>query len=209
MTAARHIAIEGPIGAGKTSLADRLARHLDAETLLEEPTGNAFLPLFYQDPARYALAVQLEFLLQRVRQLEGLQRRAGTRPIVADFMIEKDPLFAALNLPAAELELYRALYARIAPRAAPPELVVYLQASPEVLLERVRRRRHDYERGLSLDYLARLAAAYACLFHDYSGAPLLVVNSDNLNFVDRDADFELLLQRIHGLKGPREYFSLG
>ena len=207
---ARYIVVEGPIGAGKTSLARKLAERMDFTALLEEPGANPFLPGFYQDPARHALAAQLYFLLQRVEQLarlgEGQAAHAGT---VADFIIDKDPLFAELNLAPAEWELYRALYAHVAPKAPAPDLVIYLQASPGVALERVRRRRVDYERGLALEYLTRLAAAYARFFHDYAGAPLLIVNSDNLNFVDREADFELLLQRIRGHKGPREYFSLG
>src|SRR5690606_26905388 len=122
---------------------------------------------------------------------------------------DKDPLFASLNLSADELALYDGLYRHLRPHAPAPDLVVYLQASPNTLAERVRRRRIDYERGVATEYLARLAEAYARYFHDYTAAPLLVVNSENLNFVDRDADFELLLQRIRGLKGPREYFSLG
>jgi deoxyguanosine kinase len=206
----RYVVVEGPIGAGKTSLARKLAERMDLIALLEDPGANPFLPGFYQDPARHALPAQLFFLLQRVDQVSRLgQSQASRAGTVADFMIDKDPLFAELNLAPAEWELYRALYGHVAPKAPSPDLVVYLQASPAVALERVRRRRVDYERGLALDYLTRLAAAYARFFHDYAGAPLLIVNSDRLNFVDRDSDFELLLQRIRGHKGPREYFSLG
>jgi deoxyguanosine kinase len=206
----RYIVVEGPIGAGKTSLARKLAEHMNFAALLEDPGANPFLPGFYQDSARYALPAQLFFLVQRVDQVARLgQRQAAPEGTIADFMIDKDPLFAELNLAPAEWELYRALYGHVAPKPPPPDLVIYLQASPSVALERVRRRRVDYERGLSLDYLTRLAAAYARFFHDFTGAPLLIVNSDHLNFVDRDSDFELLLQRIRGHKGPREYFSLG
>jgi deoxyadenosine/deoxycytidine kinase len=206
----RYLVVEGPIGAGKTSLARRLADSMGFGALLEDPGANPFLPGFYQEPARYALSAQLYFLLQRVEQLARLRAdTAAGAGTVADFMLEKDPLFAELNLGAAELDLSRALYRQIAPSALAPDLVVYLQASPAILLERARRRRVEYERGLGLDYLARLSAAYARMFHDYAAAPILIVNSDHLNFVDRDDDFELLLQRIRGLKGPREYFSLG
>ena len=206
--AARYIVVEGPIGAGKSSLARRLAEHFGYATLLEDPGANPFLPGFYQDPTRHALATQLAFLLQRIEQLSRLGA-AEARGTVSDFMLDKDPLFAELTLEPAELEVYRALYRRMAPQAPTPDLVIYLQAAPATLLERVRRRRIDYERGLGLEYLTRVAALYARYFHDYSAGPLLVVNAEQLNFVDGDADFELLLQRIRGLRGPREYFSLG
>lgn len=206
---ARYITVEGPIGAGKSSLALRLAERLGFDTLLEAPGANPFLPGFYQEPARYALAAQLCFLLQRIEQLACLGEAASRAGTVADFMIDKDPLFAEINLDGAEIELYRALYRRLAPKAPAPDLVIYLQASPAMLLERVRRRRIEYERGIALDYLVRLSDAYARWFHDYTAAPILIVNSDNLNFVDRDDDFELLLQRIRSPQGPREHFGPG
>ena len=206
---ARHIAVEGPIGAGKTSLARRLAERLDCNLLLEAPGSNPFLPDFYREPARWGLPTQLSFLLQRVEQLGRLGAGAPGRGVVTDFVIDKDPLFAALNLHGAELELYRELYRRLAPRPSVPDRVVYLHASPATLLERVRRRRTGYERGLGLDYLTRLAEAYARWLRDYAAAPILIVNCDRLNFVDRDDDFELLLQRIRSPQGPREHFGPG
>ena len=206
----RYIAVEGPIGAGKTSLALRLAERLRLVPLLEDPGANPFLPRFYADPDRHALSAQLCFLLQRIEQIAPLHRPDGGRTgTVADFTIDKDSLFAELNLAGDELALYRALYRQIARQAPVPDLVVYLRAAPVVLLERVRRRRIDYERGIGLDYLSRLADAYARLFQDYAAAPVLVVDSDNVNFVDRDDDFELLLRRICGLDGPRDQSSLG
>lgn len=206
----KYIVVEGPIGAGKTTLAGKLALHLNAREMLEDPGSNPFLPRFYQEPARYALSAQLFFLLQRVQQVRDLNQRALVSHVtVADFMLDKDPLFAQLNLEPEEYALYENVYRHMRPDAPIPDLVIYLQASPAVLVERVRRRRVDYERGLSLDYLTRLADAYTRFFHEYSAAPLLIVNSDNLNFVDREADFELLLQRMRALRGAREYFSLG
>jgi deoxyguanosine kinase len=206
----RHIAVEGPIGAGKTSLARRLAERLGAELLLEQPGENPFLPRFYQDMARYALPTQLFFLFQRARQLEVLaQPDMFGRPTVSDFLLDKDPLFARITLNADELALYQKIYDAVRPRAPAPDLVVYLQAQPATLYERVRRRSADYERGIGEDYLALLAEGYTRLFHGYGAAPVLIVNSENLNFVARDADLELLIARMRAMKSRREFFSLG
>ena len=201
--------VEGPIGAGKTSLARRLGRKLAADLLLEQPEENPFIARFYQDMARYALPTQLFFLFQRSRMLESLaQPDMFARPVVADFLLDKDPLFARLTLSADELALYEKIYEALAPRAPAPDLVIYLQAQPQTLVERVKRRSAGFERGISDDYLAALAETYARFFYHYAGAPLLIVNSENLNFVSRDADFELLIARIRGMKSRREFFSL-
>lgn len=206
----RHIAVEGPIGAGKTSLARRLAERLGAELLLEQPGDNPFLARFYQDMARYALPTQLFFLFQRARQLAALaQPDMFGRPTVSDFLLDKDPLFARITLSGDELALYQKIYDAIRPQAAAPDLVVYLQAQPGTLHERVRRRAVDFERGIGEDYLALLAEGYARFFYNYGAAPVLIVNSENLNFVARDADLELLLARMRGMKSRREFFSLG
>ena len=206
----RHIAVEGPIGAGKTSLARRLAERLGAELLLEQPGENPFLARFYQDMARYALPTQLFFLFQRARELEVLaQPDMFGRPTVSDFLLEKDALFARITLSADELALYQKIYDAIRPRTPAPDLVVYLQAQPGTLYERVRRRAADFERGIGEDYLALLAEGYARFFYNYGAAPVLIVNSENLNFVARDADLELLLARMRGMKSRREFFSLG
>src|SRR5262245_55699185 len=206
----RFIAIEGPIGAGKTTLARRLAERLDAENVLEQPGENPFLARFYQDMARYALPTQLFFLFQRMRQLEPLaQADLFGKPVVADFLIDKDPLFARATLSADELVLYQKIYDTVRPQSPEPDIVIYLQARPATLIERVRRRAAGYERGVGDDYLALLAESYARFFHHYSAAPLLIVNSENLNFVARDADFELLVERLLAMKGRREFFSLG
>jgi deoxyadenosine/deoxycytidine kinase len=206
----RYIAVEGPIGAGKTSLARRLADRLGADTLLEQPAENPFLARFYQDMARYALPTQLFFLFQRARQLEPLaQPDMFGRAIVADFLIDKDPLFARATLSGDELALYQKIYDAIRPQAPAPDLVIYLQAPSALLVERVRRRGAAFERGISEEYLAVLAENYARFFYHYSAAPVLIVNSENLNFVAREADFELLVERMRGMKSPREFFNLG
>ena len=210
MTRYRYIAVEGPIGAGKTSLARRLAARLGADLLLEQPGENPFLARFYQDMARYALQTQTFFLFQRARLLEPLaQPDMFGRASVSDFLLDKDAMFARLTLSGDELALYQRIYEALRPRSPAPDLVVYLQARPETLAARVRRRAAAYERGISDEYLALLAESYARFFYHYAAAPVLIVNSENLNFVDRDADFELLLQHMHGMKSRREFFNLG
>ena len=206
----RYLVVEGPIGAGKTTLARRLASRLSADTMLEQPGENPFLARFYQDMARYALPVQLFFLFQRARLLEPLaQADLFARPVVGDFLLDKDPLFARITLSADELALYQKIFDSVRPRSPTPDLVIYLQAPPATLVERVRRRAAGYERGISEEYLALLAESYARFFHHYAAAPVLTVNSENLNFVERDPDFELLVSRVRGMKSRREFFSLG
>jgi len=205
----RYIVVEGPIGAGKTSLARALAEHSGAQLLLERPEENPFLAGFYQDRRRWALATQLFFLFERVNQLAGLkQLDLFERPTVADFLFDKDPLFARLNLLDDEFSLYQRIYDHLSPQVLAPDLVIYLQAPVDVLMARIRRRSAVYERGIGEDYLARLVAGYGRFFHDYAAAPLLIVNSANLNFVDRPGDFALLLQRISEMRGPREFFNV-
>jgi deoxyguanosine kinase len=206
----RYLVIEGPIGAGKTSLARRLGARLSADLLLEQPGENPFLARFYQDMARYALPVQLFFLFQRARMLEPLtQPDMFGRATVSDFLIDKDPLFARLTLSSDEMALYQKIYDALRPNAPVPDLVIYLQASPATLVERVRRRGAGYERGIGEEYLGMLAESYARFFYNYAAAPVLIVNSENLNFVERDRDFELLVSRVRAMKSRREFFSLG
>jgi deoxyguanosine kinase len=206
----RYLVVEGPIGAGKTSLARRLAPRLSADLLLEQPQENPFIARFYQDMARYALPTQLFFLFQRARMIEPLkQPDMFSRATVADFLLDKDLLFARVTLSGDEFALYQKIYEALKPQAPVPDLVVYLQAQPSVLAGRVRRRAAVFERGLSEEYLALLAESYARFFYHYTAAPVLTVNSENLNFVERDADFELLVSRIRGMRSRREFFSLG
>ncbi len=206
----RYVVVEGPIGVGKTSLTRRLAKHSGATALLEKPEENPFLTHFYQDPARHALPTQLFFLFQRINEVRDLvQMDLFRTSSVADYLFDKDALFARLNLSDDEFALYQNIYRNLAPQAPPPDLVIYLQASPETLIERVRRRAIAYERQIADSYLMRLSQAYSDFFYHYDAAPVLIVNSENLNFVDNDEDFSLLLQRIEGMRGAREFFSMG
>ncbi len=206
----RYIVVEGPIGAGKTTLARRLAAHAGGTELFEKPDDNPFLAGFYEDPRRHALPAQLFFLFQRIGQLrEVAQRDLFGSVTVADFMLEKDPLFARLTLDDDEFRLYQQVYGQIRPEPVAPDLVVYLQASTERLVERVRRRGIGQEQRIGEDYLERLAASYSQFFYRYEAAPVLIVNTDNLNFADEPADFELLVRCINDMRGPREFISRG
>lgn len=206
----RYIVIEGPIGVGKTSLTQRLVERTGARMLLEKPQDNPFLERFYQDAARYALPTQLFFLFQRINEVrEVAQMDLFSQRTISDYLFEKDSLFARLTLSEDEYKLYQSIYQTLSLQAPTPDLVIYLQASTPALVERVQRRGLRYERTINEDYLSRLAKSYGEFFHHYDAAPLLVVNSDHLNFVDSDEDFELLLGRIENMRGSREFFSLG
>ena len=195
---------------GKTSLARRLAEHLHGELLLELPEQNPFLARFYQDMERYALPTQLFFLFQRFNQLRSLaQIDMFSRVTVVDFLLDKDPLFARITLNSDELHLYQQIYATLSPQAPRPDLVSGVQAQTQTLIERVRRRGAEFERPISETYLALVADSYNRFFYHHTGTPVLIVNSERLNFIDRSADFELLLERIAGMRGQREFFNLG
>ena len=205
----RHIVVEGPIGVGKTSLARRLGATFGAQLLLEQPQANPFLERFYREPARHALATQMFFLFQRIHQLAELRQLDLFRThVVGDFLLDKDPLFARLTLADDELRLYEQLYAQLAPSAPAPDLVIYLQAPAQTLVERVARRGLPAEADISADYLRRLADSYADYFHHYDAAPLLVVNAEHLNPIEREEDYALLVSHVEKMRGRREYFSL-
>jgi deoxyguanosine kinase len=208
MANSRYVAIEGPIGVGKTSLARRLAEALDGELLLEEPESNPFLARFYQDPRGAALPAQLFFLFQRVQQIEQLRQAdifAQTR--ISDFLIEKDRLFAELNLERDELVLYDRVADSMHFEPPAPDLVIYLQAPVDTLLFRVARRGIDYERRISRRYLERLNDAYARFFHAYDRAPLLIVNAAILDPVHNDRHFGMLLDEIGRTRSGRHFFN--
>ncbi len=204
----RHIVIEGPIGVGKTSLARKLAQRYKLDLMLEEPQTNPFLAKFYRDSARYALPTQLFFLFQRVNQLRDLaQRDLFTQTAISDFLFEKDPLFARLTLSDDELALYQQIYDSLQPQTPTPDLVIYLQANADTLIDRVKRRGNPIEQPMSEEYLRALSDSYSHFFHYYDAAPVLIVNNQHLNPIDRDEDFELLVKLIQNMKGRREFFN--
>ena len=204
----RYLVVEGPIGCGKTSLAQKLAHKMGASTLLEDAAANPFLAQFYRDMRRYALPTQLFFLFQRVAQLEALkQPDLFAKPTVADFTLAKDPLFARLTLDDAEYQLYSKIYEHVKPQAPVPDLVIYLQASVSTLVARVRKRGNPVESGLDEDYLRRLSEAYTRYFYNYGDSPLLIVNSEKLNFVDVPEHLDLLIERVDAMRGGREFFN--
>lgn len=204
----KYMVVEGPIGVGKTSLAKRLAAHHGGSLLLEQPAENPFLERFYQHPRSAAFPTQLFFLFQRARQLEELQQQDLFSALrVADFMFEKDRLFASLTLDEAEYGLYEQVYAKLAPEAPPPDLVIYLQVPVDVLLERIARRGIRYEQHIERAYLEKLNEAYARFFHGYTAAPLLIVNAAQADFVNREQDFKQLVEQAQRCKHGRQYFN--
>ena len=192
-----YIALEGPIGVGKTTLAQKLAHALDARLILEEGEQNPFLARFYEDPEKYAIPVQLYFLLTRYnQQRELIQRPLLEQATVADYLFAKDRIFANLNLAPDELVLYEQVYKLLDSRMAKPDLVVYLLANVEVLAERLRRRNRDFERDISYEYLERVSTAYRDFFFYYDEAPLLVVDTSEIDFVANQSDFDDLIREI-------------
>lgn len=203
-----YIVVEGTIGVGKTSLAKRLGASFNAALMLEQAEENPFLERFYRNPRAAALPAQLFFLFQRAKQLETLHQQdlfAATH--VSDYLFDKDRLFARLNLDADELDLYEKVYARLALDVPKPDLVIYLQAPTDVLLERIARRGIRYEQQIERDYLERLNSAYASFFYDYRDAPLLIVNAAQADFVSRDQDYQQLLAELGRVKPGRQYFN--
>jgi len=204
----RYVVVEGPIGVGKTTLAKRLAQSFEAELLLERADDNPFIKRFYQDPSSTALPTQLHFLLQRAQQIQSLrQSDLFANCYVADFFLEKDRLFASLNLQRDELALYQQVYENLALDAPQPDLVIYLQAPVDVLMSRIRQRGRDYEQPIHADYLHRLSLAYTEYFYYYNASPLLIVNASEINLAQGEADYELLLSRIHQIQAGKHYFN--
>lgn len=203
-----YVAIEGPIGVGKTTLAKRLAQSFGYQVMLEPVTENPFLDRFYAEGSQHALPTQLFFLLHRARQVADISNEdLLERKLVADFMIEKDRLFAHLNLDEQEFELYRQIHDSLQLNPPKPDLVIYLQAPAEVLQARIHGRGIDFEQNIETDYLGALANAYTEFFHYYSDAPLLIVNAADIDFAHNDTHFELLLQQVIQMDGTRQFFN--
>lgn len=204
----RFVVIEGVIGAGKTSLARRLAATIDAEAVLEQAEANPFLERFYKDPRAAAFPAQLHFLFQRARQLQALRQQDLFAPLrVADYLLDKDRLFARVTLDDEEYALYQQVYERMSFEAPQPDLVVFLQAPVDVLLERIAKRGIRYEQGIRRDYLERLQEAYTRFFHEYTASPLLIVNAAEFDPVNDEADFAELYRAIERTRRGRHYFN--
>ena len=205
-----YIVVEGPIGSGKSTLAQILADRFSVNFLSEKAEKNPFLPKFYEDMKRYALSTQLFFLFQRADQIQKIsQKDMFKKSIIADFFLEKDPIFATLTLDDDELHLYRQLYDHFNQASPRADLVIYLQAAPATLNERIRRRGVQSEEAISENYLERVCESYSRFFHHYDTSPLLIVNTEHLNPVENSEDFDLLMQRIFSMRGKREFFNRG
>jgi deoxyadenosine/deoxycytidine kinase len=204
----RYIVIEGPIGVGKTSLAKRLAQSFASELILEQAEENPFLERFYRNRRTAALPTQLFFLFQRARQIEQIRQRDMFSPVrIADFLLQKDRLFAELNLDANELGLYQQVAATLDLDPPTPDLGVYLQAPAQVLMRRVASRGIPYEQLIDQDYLERLGEAYARFFYDFDAAPLLIVNAASIDPIHRESDYRELLQTILRVRHGRHFFN--
>ena len=202
------IAIEGPIGVGKTTLANKLASSFNYQTLLEDAEDNPFLEKFYQNGKQAALATQLFFLFQRSQKIQDMRQADIFEPVrVADFLIEKDPLFARINLDSNEFQLYEKVYQQLTINAPKPDLVIYLQASTDILLSRIQNRGISYEQGMERAYLESLNEVYSEFFLYYDGAPLLIVNASEIDLVNSEADYEHLVDYLLDIRSGRHYFN--
>lgn len=200
--------VEGPIGSGKTTLARMLSEKFSTQLLTEKAEENPFLARFYQDARRYALPTQLFFLFQRSRQVADVnQIDMFSKPITADFFLEKDPLFARLNLNDEEYALYHQIYHHLQLKSPKPDLVIYLQTPVDALSERIAERNINYEADIPYEYLQRLANAYSEFFHSYDASPILIVNNEKLNIIKDESALNLLVDRIDQIKSRREYFN--
>lgn len=204
----RFIAVEGSIGVGKTTLAKRLANTFNYDTLLEQAEENPFLEKFYQDRSSAALPTQLYFLFQRVRQLQELRQGDIFKTVrIADFLIDKDPLFAQVTLDEHELNLYQKVFDQLAVDAPTPDLVIYLQAPTDTLLERIQRRGKTMEQNISREYLAALNDAYTQFFYYYDQAPLLIVNATEIDLVSCEEDYRNLVEYLLTVKSGKHYYN--
>lgn len=203
----QYIVIEGPIGVGKTSLTKLLGKEFRARLILEKPEENPFLPQFYQDRKKYAFQTQIFFLLNRFQQQKEIaQFDLFNQMTLSDYLFAKDRIFASLTLDDHELALYEQIYGLLNGRIPTPDLVIYLQAKPEVLLQRIKSRNIAYEKELDLDYLKTLTEAYNYYFFHYDQSPLLVVDTSEIDFVNRQEDFAQLVREIKQMKKGTWYF---
>jgi len=203
-----HIAIEGAIGVGKTTLTRKLADKLGSTTFFEQVDDNPFIELFYQDPSRHALSVQLSFLFSRLKQWQSLhQQDLFTQGIVSDFIFAKDHLFATVTLTDEELALYEQVAKLVAVDIYKPDLVIYLQSDPRVIMERIRGRNRPMERGINSDYLQKVMNAYDQYFFHYQGTPLLIVQTDRMNFAENDKTIDALIERIGNMQSHNEFWA--
>lgn len=208
MSDPRFIVIEGPIGVGKTTLARRLASTFGSELLLEGAEDNPFLERFYENPRASAFSLQMFFLFQRAQQMQELRQADLFEPVrVADFMLEKDRLFAEMTLDAAELQLYEQTYSLLTMDAPRPDLVIYLQAPVEVLLQRIAKRGRAGEQHIGSDYLHQVVDGYSRFFYDYAQTPLLIVNAAEIDLAESDDDYLVLLEQIRDVRHGRHYFN--
>ena len=204
----RYIVVEGPIGVGKTSLVKKLSDSFGGDLLLEKAEENPFISRFYQNTREFALSTQLFFLLQRAQQVQSFRQSDLFRNArIADFMIDKDKLFAELTLNADELQLYQQIYAHMTIDAPCPDLVIYLQAPINLLQERIQKRGIDYEQAIKTDYLARLSEAYMRFFYDYNNSALLTVNTQSVDLINNSQDYLTLLDKIGNIRSGRHYFN--
>lgn len=202
-----YIIIEGPLGVGKTSLALMLAEKMDGETLLEETEENPFLVKFYQNPKKYGFQTQIFFLLRRYqRVVELAQMGLFKKIIISDYLFDKDRIFARSNLDNDQFWLYEQLFQLLRKRVTTPDLVIFLQATTEVLMERIRKRDKKYERGITFKYLDEINKAFNNFFFHYSDSSLLVVNASKIDFVHVPGDFEDLVEQIKKMKTGTQYY---
>lgn len=204
----KYIVIEGPIGVGKTSLANKLALEWDAELILENVDDNPFLSKFYKNQREVSFQTQLYFLLTRTRQVQSFkQQDIFSKPRVSDFMLQKDRLFAQVTLNNEEYDLYDQLYSYMTVDIPKPDLLIYLQAPIEVLMKRIRKRGRDFEKHITSQYLESLNSTYLRFFNSYNGSPLLVVNAEDIDFVNNANDYKNLLNKIYSIDKGKHYFN--